>query len=520
LPYQSGGNRRNSVQFGVGRPTWSGSPPPAVPERIFDGVPGFLAWLSLLLVIAGAVNAPRVVFAIAALIGAYLALRFVFSGIANLRGLRLIREWENTDWRAEYERRRGPDSLAWQDVIHLIVIPNYREELVVLRDTLSRLAIQMDAKQRVIVLLAMEAGEAEAGAKAEILTREYAHCFRHMFATLHPRGLSGELQVKSANETWAVRSIKRQLVEEFGYSLDKIIITTSDADSLLHPKYLEAITCLFATSPMRHSTVWQAPIRYHNNIWQIHPALGLIHAYSAAWELAYLAAPWWAPLPISTYTLSLRLTDDVGYWDPDVIADELHMFLKCFFRRGGNLELGRVFLPFSGYAVTGDNFWQACRNRYSQTLRHAWGAKEVGYAMAQMIERPEMPFGRALGMLIRVAHDNIMAGAGWVIITFGAQLPILLYPSLLANSWQSPEFVLLQISFVVVAILGIIFWWIDLRMRPPRPHSWTVVELIQTILSFPLLPVLSLIFLALPVIEAQTRLMLGIPLRFKVARKI
>ena len=31
---------------------------------------------------------------------------------------------------------------------------------------------------------------------------------------------------------------------------------------------------------------------------------------------------------------------------------------------------------------------------------------------------------------------------------------------------------------------------------------------------------MTVFFLALPVLEAQTRLMLGIPLRFKVARKV
>jgi hypothetical protein len=477
LPYQSTGNRRNSVQFGVGRSVWSGgSPTPILPERVFDGVPGFLAWLSLLLVVAGAVSAPRIVFTIAALIGAYLAARFIFAGIANLRGLRLIREWETTNWRAEYERRRGPDSLNWDDVLQVVMIPNYKEELPVLRQTLDRLAAQSTAKRQVVVVLAMEAGEAQAATKAAILEAEYAHCFRHMFTSLHPRGISGELQVKSANLNWAARSAKRKLVDEMGYNLDHVVLTTCDADSLIHVKFLECLTCLFATSPMRHATVWQAPIRYHTNVWDIHPALGLIHAYAAAWELAYLAASWWLPLPISTYSLSLRLADDVGYWDTDVIADDVHTFLKCFFRRCGNLELGRMFLPFSGYAVTGDNFIDACKNRYTQSLRHAWGAKEVGYAMAQMIERPDVPFGLGMKILSRVAHDNIMAGAGWVIITFGAQLPILLYPGLLANSWQSPPFLLLQASFLVLSVC-----WVSCsgwsicgsvrRVRAPGPSA-------------------------------------------------
>src|SRR5512147_475483 len=93
LPYQSGGNRRNSVQFGVGRSIWAGGmPPPILPERVLDGLPGFLAWLSFLLVVAGAVTTPRTLFAIAALIGAYTAARMLLAGIAGFRGLRYIRQ--------------------------------------------------------------------------------------------------------------------------------------------------------------------------------------------------------------------------------------------------------------------------------------------------------------------------------------------------------------------------------------------------------------------------------------------
>ena len=159
-------------------------------------------------------------------------------------------------------------------------------------------------------------------------------------------------------------------------------------------------------------------------------------------------------------------------------------------------------------------------DRYAQSLRHAWGAKELGYCMVQMIEHPEIPFLRGLKMMLDVAHDNIQAGAGWVIMTFGANLPILLYPPLLANSWQSPPFLLLQFSLVVVGILGIVFWILDIRARPPRPRPWTLKERILTLLSLPMLPFLTLIFLALPVIDAQTRLLLGIPIRFRVARKV
>jgi hypothetical protein len=216
----------------------------------------------------------------------------------------------------------------------------------------------------------------------------------------------------------------------------------------------------------------------------------------------------------------MRLLDEIGYWDTDVIADESHMFIKAYFRRVGQVELEPIFLPFSGYAVTGRNFLEASRNRYDQTKRHAWGGKEVGYTLAQMIEHPEMPFGKALELLLLVAHDNIMAGAGWVIITFGAQLPLLLYPNIVANGLQYPQYVLLQLSFLTVGISGILFWIMDFRIRPKRPNHWTISEVLQTLISLPLLAVLTVALVALPTLEAHTRLMLGIPIRFKVSRKV
>ncbi|MBX3064281.1 MAG: hypothetical protein KF726_14990 [Anaerolineae bacterium] len=520
MPYQSSGERKSSVQLGVGRSLWSGSIAPLIPERVFDGIPGFLAWVSLGLVIYGTFVAPQIVFNVAVIIGVYLAARMVFGSIATLYGLRLIRKWERTNWREDYETNVAANSLPWEEVLHVIVIPNYKEEHSILRQTLQRLSESHVAREQVCIVLAMEAGEATANNKALALKEEFAACFKEILITFHPKGLYGELQGKSANENWAVRNAKRHFVDEQGYSMDQLVVTICDADSLLHPLYLECLTGQFANSKLRHSTVWQAPIRYHSNIWNIHPALGLVQAYSAAWELAYLAAPWWHPLPISTYSLSMRLAEDVGYWDTDVIAEDLHMFIKCFFRRGAKLHLGRIYLPFSGNSVTGNTFWEACQNRYQQTLRHAWGAKEIGYTLSQVLERPEIAPLRGLQMLFRVTHDHIMAGAGWIILTFGQLLPVLVHPQMAAQITAQPQFLVLQVSYALVAVLGVVFWWIDLRLRPARPHPWTKREIVTTAFSFVLLAPLTVLFVALPVMQAQTRLLLGMPIQYRVARKI
>ncbi len=508
------------MQFGVGRSIWSGSPPPAIPEQVLDGIPGFLAWLALLLTVAGAVIRPRVVIGVAALLAFYTALRFAFGAVFNLVGLRRIRRWEQTDWVAEYERRAGPESLRREQVRHVVIVPNYKEPVSVLEHTLNTLAVQEGAATQMIIVLAMEGADPTALEKAETLQAAYRPKFASVYFTIHPKGLPGEMQCKSANEAWAARWIKRKLVDEKGYDIDDILVTTMDADTIWHPDYFAALTTLFAVNPERHLRFWQAPIRYHSNIWDVDPTIALVHAYSSAWELVYLSAPGWIPLPMSSYTLSLRLLDGVGYWDGDVIADEWHMFIKAFFQRSGEVRLERVYLPFSGEATSGNGFLDSLKNRYQQSLRHAWGSKEVGYTLARIIERPEIPRGTGLRLFFRVAHDIILAGAGWVIMTVGPQLAFILYPELFLAEWRTPIFLLLQFALGLVSILGAVILVVDLRIRPPKPRRWTARDVIATLFSFPLLPVMTLIVLAIPTIQAQTLLMFGMPIQFRVTKKV
>lgn len=522
MPYQSNGGRRNNLQLGVGQSIWTGRAPTAIPERVFDGLPGCMTWLALLLTIVGAVAFPRVVLMAAVALALYSALRFLLAGIANVMGLRKIKQWEATDWREQYRQNAPPDALAWDDVHHVVIIPNYKEPDQILRQTLDNLSAQYEARRRITIVLAMEAAEDTSIAKGEQLVKDYTPCFKHIFYTVHPRGLPSEMQCKSANEAWAARWVKRQLVDELGYELDHILVTTMDADTLWHRDHFYALTYQFAINPERHLRFWQAPIRYHGNIWDINPLMRIINAYSTALELAYLAAPWWMPMPMSSYSLSLRLLDVCGYWDPDVIADEWHMYIKAFFLRDGEIKLERVFLPFLAQATTGDTPLESIRNRYQQTLRHAWGTKEVGYSLAKMLEHPEIEFSRAFQLVFRIAHDILLAGAGWVIMTLGSQLPLLLNPPLLQRLTTGEDqliFVVLQIALATVSILGIVFWYQDVIVRPPRNRPLTIKERLLTLLSFPLLPVLTIIFVALPTIQAQTRLLMGIPLQFRVTKK-
>lgn len=486
---------------------------PLITRHLFDAIPGILILLMIAFCLVAAWWLPHILVALAAGLSVYVLIRFILVALASVRGLQRIRQWEAVDW-SQY-----PVNDATH---HLVIIPNYNEPLNILHRTLDRLALSQEA-QRMTVVLAMEAAEPHAVDKAKQLQAAYKGMFAHLVYTLHPAGLPGEMQCKSANQAWAARWAKHYLVNEHGYPLDYIIVTTMDADTLWHPDYFTALAVQFNRDPARHHTFWQAPIRYHANIYDVNPVTRSMNVYTTATELGYLRATWWQSLPISSYSLSLSLLHDADYWDTDVIADEWHMYIKAFFATGGQVKLQPIYLPFLAYIVTGDTLLDAFRNRYKQTLRHAWGSQEIGYALGQMLRQPASNPWRSWMLLLAVAHDLLLSSVGWVLLTVGSQLPFLLHSdmraSLLANPLDYAPFVIMQLVNVVLFVLGLLLLWLDIRTRPPRPQPATHRENLLSLIGFALLPIFGILFVILPMFHAQFQLLFSKKLAFRVTAK-
>lgn len=493
-------------------------------NRVLDSAPGCLIWITPLCCALGAAFVPQFTLLLSAVVALYVAVRFVIAGGANLLGLWRIRHWQTIDWRQHYENHVRPDSLPWDAVQHVVIIPNYNEPLDVLRATLDALKQSDVAASKLTVVLAMEEAEDDCVQKAKRLQAEYASYFARFYFTVHPGGLPGEMQCKSANLAWASRWIKHELVDKFDVPIDCVIVTTMDADTRWHRDYFSALTALFALSPDRHRLFWQAPSRYQDNIESLHPIMRLVNDYSSAIELGHLAATWWWALPISSYSLSLRLVDQAGYWDGDVIADEWHMFIKAFYVTDTRLRVAPVFLPYRVRVTAGNTLPEAVRNRYLQTLRHAWGSKEISYVVCQMIAHTQSPKLPGLRLLARVAHDVVMSGFGWMLVFSGSLLTLLLHPGLLrdfiAAPAQVPGLVILLLSIALMFVQGAVYAYLEgrLRLRESAVQKAADDESV-TRLSFVLLPVLMFVFVTLPVLHAQTLLMLGRSLQFRVTRK-
>ena len=98
------------------------------------------------------------------------------------------------------------------------------------------------------------------------------------------------------------------------------------------------------------STLYSAPIVFDRNA---HTVPTLVRLADITWSGAGLSGLYPnSPIiiPTSVYSLPLSLVEMVGGWDTNAqaIGEDLHMFLKCYFRASGDLVTRTIYSPGKG----------------------------------------------------------------------------------------------------------------------------------------------------------------------------
>ncbi|PTD12449.1 hypothetical protein FCULG_00003747 [Fusarium culmorum] len=276
---------------------------------------------------------------------------------------------------------------ANDNVIHVIIIPNYKEEIETLRETLDVLASHPQAHYSYDVYLGMEQRENTAETKALGLIQEFVKKFRSIDFTLHPSDIPGEAAGKGSNVGWAAR----KLSEKYSSIIrGNVIVTGIDADSHLSSNYFTILTNMHLSySATALTTVYSAPMIFDRNA---HSVPALVRVADILWGAAGMSGLYpgssIAP-PTSVYSLPLDLIDRVGGWDcgSEAIGEDLHMYIKCFFALNGNLTSRVIYSPVSQSNVTGGGgLLKDARARYKQALRHMWGALDTGFALCKLVQ--------------------------------------------------------------------------------------------------------------------------------------
>ena len=178
-------------------------------------MPAFLSWGTLFGLIILSYFFPVLVAYFLLAFDVYWLLLVLYLGIHLVASYQKLQENIKIDWQKELvELKTASDRPHWQDIYHLLVLPTVNESIEILKSCFDSLIKDGYPTDKLIVVLALEGRAGESAIeRAETIKKLYGHKFKEFIYTIHPDGIVGELKGKGANQAWAAKQVKKEIID-------------------------------------------------------------------------------------------------------------------------------------------------------------------------------------------------------------------------------------------------------------------------------------------------------------------
>ncbi|HEY7463986.1 MAG TPA: glycosyltransferase family 2 protein [Candidatus Limnocylindria bacterium] len=405
----------------------------------------------------------------------------------------------------------------WREYTNLALIPTYTEPLEKLRETVRALANADWPKEKKMCAIITRETDEGGIANVKALQGQFGDAFADFIHILDPLE-PGIVVGKSSAMAWGGRFLYRLLVRERGMDPRRILVTDLDADYRVHPQYFNHLTWMHVTDANRETQLYQPIPYFHNNIWQVPMLLRLFAAVLTQLQM------WRSVLPeklqsFGSYSTTLHLVHDVGYWATDAIPEDSRFYWKSFFRYGDSFRAVPLFIPIYGDAVRAKSYWRSMAGQYLQARRWAWGVTDIPYVIRNAFEHHEISLWSRIWRILNLFGEHINWAIAPIVITFGATLPLVLNPAFAQTTLGQnlPLYASTMLSIGLLALAVLIY--VEHRIVPPRPPEWGWFPRLLSYMQWIGLPLVGVFFSNLPALDAQTRLLTGRYLEYRVTEK-
>lgn len=484
---------------------------PIKTRRFLELLPGLASWTVILSPIWGSLFAPTLLAYFILFFDTYWFYKSYSLVINAYRGAKRIKATERQNW---LEKAKKHDD--FHKVHHILIIPSYKESVTKMCTTIENLSKQTLPLKQLHIVLAMEAREKEAAEKVAEITKEFKGVFGDLFATYHIDA-PGEIKGKSSNEAFAGKEAYQKLFVEGKLDIDYATISSVDVDSMFDKQFFACLTYKFLTDPKRYHKFWQSATVFYNNIWIVPAPIRILSFFGSLWRTSMLVQGD-RLITQSTYSLSMRMLRDIGWWDVDVIPEDYRIFFKAFFKLNGQVWTEPIFLKTSMDAAYSHGYINSLKNKYHQERRWSWGVSDDPLFLKWWFTVPGVPFVRKTLMIYHVLLDHFLWPVNWFIITIAANIMPFINPAFTrtALGWSLPRIAGLILTSTILAIFALMF--IDYKNRPENVQL-PLRRKIFFPFEFLLMPIVGFFLSALPALISHTQLMLGKRMEYKVTEK-
>ncbi|HLD01792.1 MAG TPA: hypothetical protein VJC10_02850 [Patescibacteria group bacterium] len=485
---------------------------PIKTRRFLELLPGLITWIVILAPFWGSFLIPTILAYAILFFDVYWFYKSFSLAVTAYIAAKKIKQAEGIDWISKAETLPHFDQ-----VNHFLIIPNYKETIEKLRETLTTLSHQTIPHKKLHIILAMEEREEESRRRADTLIKEFNKTFGTVMATYHP-DVVGEVKGKSSNEAYASRKVHEKFFVTKKFDIDYATVSSVDADSLFDKHYFAYLTNSFLSDPKPYNKFWQSAVVFYNNIWRVPAPTRIISFFGSLFRMSLLVQGD-RLITQSTYSLSFRLLRDIDFWDVDVIPEDYRIFFKAFFRMKGNVWVEPIFLRTSMDAALSNGYFKSLKNKYHQERRWSWGVSDDPLFVKWWFTVPGVPFARKTMLLYHVVLDHFLWPVNWFVITIAANIMPFINPvfSRTALGYSLPRIAGIILTSCLISLFAMIF--IDYKNRPEHIHLSFKRKLLFPF-EFILMPLVGFFLSALPALISHTQLMRGKRLEYKVTEKV
>src|SRR3989344_3867490 len=491
--------------------------------RLLEMLPGLLAWVTLLAVIAASFWLPAFAAIFIIVFDIYWLIKTVYLSLLTRSSFNRMRGHMKVNWMERLERG-GENSMlpsvGWQDLYHLVILPFYKEPYSIVRESLCALAKSNYSKDKFIVVLAAE--ERAGGHADEIIGQvqaEFGNTFYKLFATKHPQNIEGDLPGKGSNEAWAGVRVKEEVIDPAGISYDRIVTSVFDIDTIVPPDFFACLTWHYmtATDPL-HSSFQPIPI-FTNNIWEA-PAFARVFAFSTTfWQMIQQSRKE-QMVTFSSHSVGFQALVDVGFWQRNVVSEDSRIYWQCLLYYDGNWQTVPMYYPVYMDANVASTFWQTLKNQYKQIRRWHYGAENNPYFMFGFIKNKKIPSSQKWHQTLIQVERTHSSPTNALIIFLLSWLPLWVGGLTFTTSILSYNLPRITSAIMNIALLGLVTSAImSVILLPEKPPQYGRFKWLWMALQWLLFPINFIFFGAIPALDAQTRLMFGRYMGFWVTPK-
>ncbi len=485
-------------------------------ERILEILPGGVTWLALTSPLWLSFTLPYAVAYLILIADVYWLLSALRIGVLILMGYRKMEQAKKQDW-ITLLKTNFPDD--FKNYYHLILVPTYKEALYILSPTFDAILNSNYPKEKIFLAVGFE--ERDDAEKIQ-QTKEYLTKINKklagVFTTIHPYGLPGEVAGQGSNKNWMIKHILPELNKKH-IKIDDVFVTTLDADFVIHPQFLAGALHKYLSLPktQRDKRTFTGVFLYHNNYWQSPTPMRLMASGTSFWQMAEMVGSD-KYMNYSSMSISLKALVDIGGWIPDKVNDDNGFYWKAYFHFNGDYQVIPHFLPISGDAVQDTTLLKTFQNQYLQIKRWAYGVEHIPYVIKQYFQK-EIDFWDKTDKVLFKIWGDLKWGFLAIFVTFGSLLIPLVNPNF-KTSVLSINLPIISSWILTAAFFGLFATiFVHEKVVPKRPKHWSFFTRVWSYIQWLLVPIILITISSLPAIDAQTSLMFGKKLEFRVTNK-